>query len=333
MDGVTVVTHPLVQHKLTLMRDKETSTRGFRQLLREIATLLCYEVTRDLTLTTKRIETPLTDDGCADPRRQEAGLRLDPALRQRPPRRAARSRALGPRRPHRPLSRSRDAAAGRVLFQGAGRSLRAPGDRRRPDAGDRQLGRGGGRSASRSAAPRTFASSACSPRRRESPDSGAATPTCRSSPPPSTAISTTTATSFPASATPATACTGRSKSLDLHETFGNRGRRLRRGPRRRSATLRRCWWPSFPIGMLFGALAVGKGLSVAEAGLMSLLVFAGGAQFAALELWAYPVPVFRARRFGVPRQRAPRSLGHFAQPEAHGILLRAAAPRLLLPDG
>ena len=59
MDGVTVVTHPLVQHKLTLMRDKETSTRGFRQLLRETATLLCYEVTRDLTLTTKRIETPL----------------------------------------------------------------------------------------------------------------------------------------------------------------------------------------------------------------------------------------------------------------------------------
>ena len=43
--------------------------------------------------------------------------------------------------------------------------------------------------------------------------------------------------------------------------------------------------------MLFGALAVGKGLSVAEAGLMSLLVFAGGAQFAALQLWAYPVPV------------------------------------------
>jgi uracil phosphoribosyltransferase len=60
MDGVTVITHPLVQHKLTLMRDKETSTRGFRQLLRETATLLCYEVTRDLTLTTKRIETPLT---------------------------------------------------------------------------------------------------------------------------------------------------------------------------------------------------------------------------------------------------------------------------------
>jgi 4-azaleucine resistance transporter AzlC len=46
-----------------------------------------------------------------------------------------------------------------------------------------------------------------------------------------------------------------------------------------------------PIAMLFGALAVGKGLSVAEASLMSILVFAGGAQFAAIELWGVPVPV------------------------------------------
>jgi 4-azaleucine resistance transporter AzlC len=46
-----------------------------------------------------------------------------------------------------------------------------------------------------------------------------------------------------------------------------------------------------PIGLLFGALCVSKGLSVLEAGLMSLLVFAGGAQFAAVELWTYPVPV------------------------------------------
>lgn len=59
MQGVTVVDHPLVQHKLTIMRDKETSTAGFRRLLREISLLLCYEVTRDLELTTRRIETPL----------------------------------------------------------------------------------------------------------------------------------------------------------------------------------------------------------------------------------------------------------------------------------
>ena len=59
MEGVTVVDHPLVQHKLTLMRDKTTPTVHFRQLLREIALLLTYEVTRDLKLTHKPIETPL----------------------------------------------------------------------------------------------------------------------------------------------------------------------------------------------------------------------------------------------------------------------------------
>jgi uracil phosphoribosyltransferase len=59
MEMVTTVAHPLVQHKLTLMRDKTTSTKSFRQLLREVATLLCYEVTRDLSLDPIQIETPL----------------------------------------------------------------------------------------------------------------------------------------------------------------------------------------------------------------------------------------------------------------------------------
>ena len=59
MKGVTVVDHPLVQHKLTIMRNKETSTAGFRRLLREISLLLGYEVTRNLELTTTRIETPM----------------------------------------------------------------------------------------------------------------------------------------------------------------------------------------------------------------------------------------------------------------------------------
>lgn len=59
MNNVTVVDHPLVQHKLTLLRDKSRTTKGFRQLMREIATLLCYEVTRDLSLSLVTIETPL----------------------------------------------------------------------------------------------------------------------------------------------------------------------------------------------------------------------------------------------------------------------------------
>ncbi|MFN8759063.1 MAG: uracil phosphoribosyltransferase [Tagaea sp.] len=55
-----VVGHPLIQHKLTQMRRKETETRDFRRLAREIALLLAYEVTRDRALTTQEIDTPLT---------------------------------------------------------------------------------------------------------------------------------------------------------------------------------------------------------------------------------------------------------------------------------
>ncbi|MCZ0812977.1 MAG: uracil phosphoribosyltransferase [Pseudomonadota bacterium] len=58
---LTVVTHPLVQHKLTLMREKSTSTAVFRQLLREISQLLAYEVTYELDMTNRRIETPLQE--------------------------------------------------------------------------------------------------------------------------------------------------------------------------------------------------------------------------------------------------------------------------------
>ncbi len=60
-DHLTVVDHPLVQHKLTLMRDKGTSTAVFRQLLREITLLLAYEVTREMPLTTRHIETPMKE--------------------------------------------------------------------------------------------------------------------------------------------------------------------------------------------------------------------------------------------------------------------------------
>ena len=59
MSNVHVVSHPLVQHKLTLMRDKTVSTKGFRQLLNEIGMLLAYEVTRDLPLELIEVETPL----------------------------------------------------------------------------------------------------------------------------------------------------------------------------------------------------------------------------------------------------------------------------------
>jgi len=57
--AVRVVDHPLVQHKLTLLRDRARSTKGFRQILIEIGMLLAYEVTRDLPLETVTIETPI----------------------------------------------------------------------------------------------------------------------------------------------------------------------------------------------------------------------------------------------------------------------------------
>jgi uracil phosphoribosyltransferase len=57
--NVHVIDHPLVQHKLTLMRSKETSTSTFRNLLREISMLLAYEVCRDMPTTTTEIETPI----------------------------------------------------------------------------------------------------------------------------------------------------------------------------------------------------------------------------------------------------------------------------------
>ena len=55
-----VLDHPLIQHKLSIMRDKTTSTTSFRQLLKEIALLMGYELTRSLPMTTKEIETPIT---------------------------------------------------------------------------------------------------------------------------------------------------------------------------------------------------------------------------------------------------------------------------------
>lgn len=56
---VVQVSHPLAQHKLSLMRDRRTGTMEFRRLMREIGMLLAYEATRDLELSTRRIETPL----------------------------------------------------------------------------------------------------------------------------------------------------------------------------------------------------------------------------------------------------------------------------------
>ena len=77
--GVTVVDHPLVQHKLTLMRKRDTSIKSFRELLKEIGGLICYEVTRDLPLEPVTIQTPLAE--MASPQLAGKKLVLAPILR------------------------------------------------------------------------------------------------------------------------------------------------------------------------------------------------------------------------------------------------------------
>lgn len=59
MANVTIFDHPLIQHKLTIMRDKNTSSKDFRELVSEIAMLMCYEITRDLPTKEIEIETPI----------------------------------------------------------------------------------------------------------------------------------------------------------------------------------------------------------------------------------------------------------------------------------
>lgn len=64
MSNVFVFDHPLIQHKIALMRDKNTTTKAFRELVNEVALLMGYEVTRDLPLTEVEIETPLMKTKC-----------------------------------------------------------------------------------------------------------------------------------------------------------------------------------------------------------------------------------------------------------------------------
>ena len=79
MVNVKLLDHPLIQHKLTLLRDRGTSTAGFRRIAREISLLMAYEVMRDLPLETVEIETPL--EAMRAPRLAGKKLCLVPILR------------------------------------------------------------------------------------------------------------------------------------------------------------------------------------------------------------------------------------------------------------
>ena len=64
MSNVMVFTHPLIQHKLSILRDEATSVKEFRELISEIAKLMCYEATRDLPLEEVKVQTPVAEAAC-----------------------------------------------------------------------------------------------------------------------------------------------------------------------------------------------------------------------------------------------------------------------------
>lgn len=81
--------HPLIQHKISLLRNKNTGSKEFRELVGEVSMLMCYEATRDLPLKEVEIETPVAlgkDQGHC---RQKTGIRSNPACRYRYARRRA----------------------------------------------------------------------------------------------------------------------------------------------------------------------------------------------------------------------------------------------------
>ena len=155
--GLTVVAHPLVQHKLSLMRDRSTSTAEFRRLLREISLLLAYEATRELPLEPTEIDTPLerarfpalTGKKLCLVSILRAGTGLLDGMLQLVP--SARVGHIGIYRDPRTLQaieyylkqRPTDSAGDRILPQAAGRPGGARRGPLRSDARHRQLGGGG----------------------------------------------------------------------------------------------------------------------------------------------------------------------------------------------
>ena len=211
MEGVTIVDHPLVQHKLTLIREKELSTKSFRELCRELGILLCYEVTRDLPLEWVEIETPMTRMKAPKIAGKKlvfapilrAGLALVEGMLDLVP--AARVAHIGLYRDPETLGR------GRILSEDAGRPRRAPGHRGVAGGRDRQH-RGcrhrPAQGARRKRHPRRLPDRLAGRRRAAARHpSGRA----RCGPPRSTIISMTMPSSFPAWATPATAPTAPNK--------------------------------------------------------------------------------------------------------------------------
>ena len=115
MAGIHVVDHPLVQHKISLMRDKMTGVKEFRELTSETAMLICYEATRDLPMKEVTIE---THQGIA--KTKKAGFRSHPACRSGTGRRRYFAHSGGKDRSYRYFLRTGYTRCREVLFQDAG---------------------------------------------------------------------------------------------------------------------------------------------------------------------------------------------------------------------
>ena len=204
------ITHPLVQHKLTLMRDKDTSTNSFRRLLNEISMLMAYEVTRDMPTQLIEVETPLETMQApviegrktvfVSIMRAGAGF-LDGMLNVVP---GARIGHIGLYRDPKTL------IAVEYYFKMPGRHARGATRSCSTRCSRPATPRSPRSTASRRRDRSRSASSACSRRQKGCATSMLPTRTCRSTRRRSTGNSTSTATSCPDSATRATACSGRS---------------------------------------------------------------------------------------------------------------------------
>ena len=107
MGSLHVLEHPLLQHKLSILRDKDTGVKEFREIVGEISALMCYEATRSLPTKEVEVETPIAK-AKARAGGQENGDRPDPACRTRHGGFDDQSGPLGQGRPHRPVPRPQD---------------------------------------------------------------------------------------------------------------------------------------------------------------------------------------------------------------------------------
>lgn len=112
MGQVHAFDHPLIQHKIAMLRDKNTNTKDFRELVSEIAMLMCYEVTRNLELEDVDVETPVGIAHAKMLAGKESVLRACASCRPWHGRRGAQPDPDGKGRTYRTVSGSRYSAAG-----------------------------------------------------------------------------------------------------------------------------------------------------------------------------------------------------------------------------